>query len=96
MWTARIIGASSNSGSGDFFIKNTTILRRKAEKNAQQPEHDLDHVCAATLTMSKRQCELVLDGGKLSVVDLGSRNGTYLVGPNDSEGENASGVNLKI
>ena len=91
-----MIGAVSNSESGLFFIKNSTVLRRKVENSALRPEHDLDPLCAATPTMSKTQCELVIDGGKLSVMDVGSRNGTYIVGPDEPKAEHAPGVKLKV
>jgi len=63
----------------------TTIGRRK----------DCD-LCVPLMSVSRRHCELNLDQGRLSIRDLGSKNGTFLNGIRVSESMVKPGDVLKI
>ena len=55
--------------------QHTSLVGRTSQSRGLRPEIALD----ADTAVSRRHAQLVLDGDKLSVVDLSSTNGTFVV-----------------
>ncbi len=53
-------------------------------------------LCVPLMSVSRRHCELNLDQGRLTIRDLGSKNGTFLNGVKVSESPVKPGDVLKI
>jgi len=65
--------------------QHVSLIGRTSQSRGIHPEVALDGDTA----VSRRHAQLVIDGDQVSVVDLSSTNGTYVIGPADAPSDDA-------